>query len=292
MDQRIPHLSGHVVVGVDGSAGDDLAVRLAAEEAARRKVPLQVLHAADPAEHDLLSVPDDDYADAHAVVDRAAASALAVAPSLDVEKTVVRATPVGALLDVSADAGLTVVGSRGLGPVSGLLVGSVGLALAARGRGPVLIARGEPAQGPARRHPVVVGVAGPECRPAVEEALRQAARRGVSVRAVHAWSLPLVPRPGPTSDARRSPVAATRAHARARLARVLGDVGDTEPAVRLHQDVVRDSPARALVGASDHAELLVVAARRRPPGPGMHLGPVTHGVLSRARCPILVVPVE
>jgi len=292
MDQRIPHLSGHVVVGVDGSAGADLAVRLAAEEAGRRKVPLQVLHAADPGEHDLLSAADDDYADAHAVVDQAAASALGIAPSLDVEKTVVRATPVGALLDVSANAGLTVVGSPGLGPVSGLLVGSVGLALAARGRGPVLIARGEPAQGPARRHPVVVGVAGPECLPAVEEALRQAARRGVSVRAVHAWSLPLVPRFGRSPDARRSPVAATRAHARARLARVLAATRDAEPNVRMHEVVIRDSPTRALVGASEHAELLVVAARRRPPGPGMHLGPVTHGLLSHAQCPVLVVPVD
>lgn len=291
MDRRIPHLSGHVVVGVDGSGGSDPAVRLAAEEAARRKVPLQVLHAAHPAEHDALR-PADDYAAAHAVVERAAASALATAPSLDVEKTVVRATPIGALLDVSADAGLTVVGSRGLGPVSGLLVGSVGLALAARSRGPVLIARDEPARGPARRHPVVVGVAGPECRPAVEEALRQAARRGVDVRAVHAWSLPVVPRLGLSSDAGRSPVAATRAHARTRLARSLGDVADTEPTVRMHEVVVRDSPARALVGASEHAELLVLAARRRPPGPGLHLGPVTHGVLHRAHCPVLVVPVD
>ncbi len=295
MDQRIPHLSGHVVVGVDGSGGADHAVRLAAEEAARCKVPLQVLHAADPVEHNLLDLGDDDYADAHAIVDRAAASALALVPSLDVEKTIVRATPVGALLDVSATAALTVVGSRGLGTVGGLLIGSVGLALAARGRGPVLIARGEPAEGPARRHPVVVGVSGPECLPAVEEAVRHAARRGVSVRAVHAWSLPLTARLRLASDARRSPVAATRAHARARLARILAgreSAGETGAGVRMHEVVVRDSPTRALVDASEHAELLVVAARRRPPGPGMHLGPVTHGVLSHAHCPVLVVPVD
>ncbi|UGQ11696.1 universal stress protein [Yinghuangia sp. ASG 101] len=291
MDQRIPHLSGHVAVGADGSAGADLAVRLAAEEAARRKVPLQVVHAAHPAEHDALSAPGD-YEAAHAAVDRAAAAALAVAPSLDVERTVVRATPIGALLDVSGTAALTVVGSRGLGPVSALLVGSVGLALAAHARGPVLIARGEPARGPARRHPVVVGVAGPECRPAVEEALRQAARRGVGVRAVHAWSLPLVPRRAPSSEPRRNPVAATRAHARDRLTGLLDGTRDAEPNVRMHEVVVRDAPARALVGASEHAELLVVAARRRPPGPGMHLGPVTHAVLSHAHCPVLVVPVD
>jgi hypothetical protein len=55
---------------------------------------------------------------------------------------------------------------------------------------------------------------------------------------------------------------------------------------------VRDGAAHALVAASRRAELLVLAARRRPPGPGPRLGPVTRTVLTHAYCPVLVVPVQ
>lgn len=79
------------------------------------------------------------YAPAHALVDRAAEVAVTAAPGLDVERTVVRATPVGALLDASKDAAVVVVGSRGLGVAGTVLLGSVSWALSIRAGCPVLI---------------------------------------------------------------------------------------------------------------------------------------------------------
>ncbi|WP_436776450.1 universal stress protein [Yinghuangia sp. YIM S09857] len=290
MDSRIRHLKGHVVVGVDGSASATHAVRGAAAEAVRRGVPLQVLHAADPAQYASQS-GSAAYAAAHELVDAAARQALDVAPWLDVERTVMRATPVGALLDASDDAGVVVIGNRGLGPLSALALGSVGVSLAARSRCPVLVEREAADAATEGRREVVVGVSGAACAPAVELALQEAALRGARLRVVHAWSMPMVSRVGAFSSDGVVTVASMRAHARARLAAIVRNVRDAEPTVVVREDVVRDSAARALIAASRHAELLVLAARQRPPGPGLHVGTVTRAVLHRAQCSVLVVPV-
>lgn len=290
MDKHIRHLDGHVVVGVDGSDSAAHAVRGAAAEAAWRGVPLQVLHAADPAQYEYQSGPAA-YAAAHELVDAAARQALDTAPWLDVERTVVRATPVGALLDASDDAALVVIGSRGLSPLVGLALGSVGLSLAARSRCPVLVAREAPDEPTAKPRRVVVGVSGQGCAPAVELALHEAALRGVGLRALHAWAVPIVRRPGAFTASGPATVVRARARARARLAAVVAGVRDCEAGVPIVEDVVRDSAARALVAASRHADLLVLAARQRPPGPGLHVGTVTHAVLHRAHCPVLIAPV-
>lgn len=291
MDKRIRHLDGHVVVGVDGSDSAADAVRSAAAEAARRGVPLQVLHAADPAQYEYQSGPAA-YAAAHELVDAAAQQALETVPWLDVERTVVRATPVGALLDASDDAGLIVIGSRGLGPLSGLALGSVGLSLAARSHSPVLVVRETPDEPTAKPRRVLVGVSGEACAPAVETALHEAALRGVGLRALHAWTMPMTRRSGAFTPSGAAAVATTRARARARLAAVVSGVRHRESGVSVIEDVVRDSAARALITASRHADLLVLAARQRPPGLGLHVGTVTHAVLHRAHCPVLIVPVS
>ncbi|MCF2533821.1 universal stress protein [Yinghuangia soli] len=292
MDRRIRHLSKHVVVGVDGSESSTRAVRHAAHEAARRAVPLQVLHAADPARHEYRSGPAA-YAPAHAIVDTAAQEALDAVPGLELERTVVRATPAGALLDAAADAALVVIGSRGLGPVSGLVFGSVGCSLVARSCCPVLVVPdGAPVPGSRPRPgPVVVGVAGSACVPAVETALQEAALRGTRLRALHAWHMPLTSHSGAFSAAGAAAIAGARAQARARLAAIVADARHVEPGVGVDEVVVRDSAVRVLVGASEKAELLVLAARQRPPGPGMHIGAVTRAALHRTACPVLVVPV-
>lgn len=310
MDRRIRHLTGHVVVGVGTSHESVAAVAEAARTAQRRGAVLQILHAVDPGDDAYTSGPHA-YADAHGRVGRAARQALAAAPGLDVEPTVVRASPVGALLDVAEDAALVVLGSRGLGPVTGVLLGSVGLSLVARAPCPVLVVRdddpapaersatpprpgsaAEAAGQPSRRGTVVVGIAGRECRPAVAAALDEAMLRDARLMPLHAWSMPLFPSPGTRLSGGRSSVAAVRADARRHFDEVLGGLRDNDRHVRVTDRLVRDSAGHALVSASQHAELVVVAARKKPPGLGPHIGPVTRLVLHHAACPVLVVPAD
>lgn len=280
-----------VVVGVDGSPSADLAVVEAAEEAARRGTRLVVLHAADPAVYEGGPAPAG-YTAAHDIVARAAAAARAGDHPPRVETAVVRATPVGALLDASRDAALVVLGARGLGTAHGLLVGSVSRSLAGRASCPVLIVRRN-AGAPARfRRRVLVGVSGASSRPAVELAVEEARLRGMRLLAMHAWTVPAGMRARGLACRGIDFAAVARAQARMRLAAVLNGVPPSA-GVRIRQDVVRDTAEHALAAASHGADLLVIGARR-PPGPGPHLGPylgpVTRAVLAHAQCPVLVVP--
>jgi nucleotide-binding universal stress UspA family protein len=62
-------------------------------------------------------------------------------PSVEVETTVVEGQPARVLVDMSADADLLVVGSRGLGGFSGLLLGSVSQQCVHHAHCPVTVVR-------------------------------------------------------------------------------------------------------------------------------------------------------
>jgi nucleotide-binding universal stress UspA family protein len=128
-DDFTPPRARPVVVGVDGSRASIQAAYMAAEEAATRGVPLELVHArptvaapfggsgpqwgpedADPSHHAALRVADalrDTY------------------PRLTVQTVLVDDEPAHALIDASVHAQLLVVGSRGLGAFRGMLLGAV-----------------------------------------------------------------------------------------------------------------------------------------------------------------------
>ena len=108
-----------VVVGVDGSKCDELAIRWAATEASVRRLPLRVVHVLEPP---LMARPYDleladrilAYCAEHAkqVMDDAAARARSLAPNVEVAPTQgVTGQVVPALLATN-DARLVVLGSR------------------------------------------------------------------------------------------------------------------------------------------------------------------------------------
>jgi len=126
---RAPVRGGRVVVGVDGSGPSRAALRWAAAEAHARDAELDVVHAwRMPAVALSPWMPpfmgyDELEAAGRAILDEALGD-----PAL----TGVRAhghlrydTAASALLERAADAGLVVVGSRGLGRLSAALLGSV-----------------------------------------------------------------------------------------------------------------------------------------------------------------------
>ena len=122
--------STRIVVGVDGSEGADAALRFAVEEAERWGATVTAVLAWGFL--DQPGVPEDRPFDpafgepqARAYLDAAIHHAVGDQPAVPISPLVVCDLPARALLEAAAAADLLVVGTRGLGGFTGLLLGSV-----------------------------------------------------------------------------------------------------------------------------------------------------------------------
>ncbi|ASN53436.1 MULTISPECIES: universal stress protein [Sinomonas] len=131
-----------VVVGVDGSEHSAAALQWAVDEARLRRGRVRVVTA-----WHYVPVPstveDAGINDALNAAQRVQAKALEAvsADGVEIERSLVRNLPAAGLLDASKDADLLVVGSRGHGGFTGLLLGSVSTQIAHHASCPVLIIR-------------------------------------------------------------------------------------------------------------------------------------------------------
>jgi len=230
-----------VIVGIDGSEQALAAVRAAATEAYHRHVPLHIVHAfiwpslhvdVGPVAEDLPGTGLRHHAED--LLAEATAEAVRTAPQVPVTTALIDGAATPVLLEESHRATLLVLGDRGLGGVSGLIVGSVAVHAAAHARCPVLVVRGtEPAGGP-----VVVGVDGSETSArAVGFAFEESAHRGAELVAVLA-------RDDPAADS-----AGWRA-ARRTLDASLAGWPERYPGVVVRPDLVRGHPRRVLIARS------------------------------------------
>lgn len=117
-------------------------------------------------------------------------------------------------------------------------------------------------------------------------AVAEAAGRGASLHALHAWRLTGMYDGGVSTQEQVQDLAQRAAD---EIRHALGVAGVDALDVEATVETRRGSPAEALVEASGASDLLVVG-RHDPVVPlGSHLGPVARGVLHEARCPVLLV---
>lgn len=268
-----------VVVGVDGSEESLRAVEWAAGEAQRRRQPLQILHAfSSPLVGAALALapaapPEDDlWHAAESTMATALARAQAVAPDIEVVTTALPHTePVPVLLQHSREAELLVVGSRGLGEVASLLLGSVGTRLGTKAACPVVIVRGPVVA----RGPVVVGIADPgESDDLLAFALAHAARTASPVVLAHVSAEGSA---GESSPLPESDLARWR---------------ERFPGVRIDQESLIGQPGKTLMHAASRASLLVVGSHHHNEISALIHHSVSQNVLHHASCPVAVIPVQ
>ncbi|MFD7578937.1 universal stress protein [Kitasatospora sp. NPDC059817] len=282
-----------VLAGVDGSPESTTAALWAADEAVLRGTPLRLVHAWPWLTDGVATFaePDDLPAAAQRVLASAADAIRERHPDLAVHTDAVLDAPVDGLVAAAADAALLVLGSRGLGGFTGLLLGSVGMAAAARSTVPVVVVR-EPGAPDGAGDGVPEVLVGVDAHAPEEEVLafafQEAALRGARVRAVHGWDLPpvfgyaggAVP---PTEIAQLEALEAKL------LSLALAGQRERHPDTAVIEDV-RLGAARGLVEASTGAALLVVGRRHRSLDFGPRLGRVAHAALHHAQSPVAVIP--
>lgn len=289
--------AGHpVVAGIDGSDPGLGAADLAGDEAARRRLPVELVHAylppvmsrpatIPPDVPAMATAPElDDVAlrqHAEQLLHTAAARVRAAHPGLAIV-TRLRDGPAGAVLtDASRQATLAVVGHRGAGGFTELLAGSVGVQLASHAACPVIVVRGTPALDA----PVVVGVDGSEgSRRAAEFAVEAADRYEVPLLALYAWAAD-AGWPPALAQAGQPPPGVPEA-----VTETLATLTAGFPRVRVHPEVRHHIPAHeALVAASKNARLVVVGSRGLGGFRGLLLGSVSQALIHHAHCPVAVV---
>jgi len=282
-----------IVVGVDGSASADRALRWAVREGELRNAEIELLYGYTLRVHAVIAgMSDRDLAEARmdeivernrVVLDRVKWGATLV-PLLG--------APTGALLDVGGDAELIVVGSRGLEGFKELYLGSTSYRTAAHASVPVAVIRGaeETALLDGTR-PIVVGVDGSRTgQRALRWALDEAGRREVNLTIVHAYYAPSKPSRSVLSP-QDVELLRQRAHADAvaLVDRALNDV-KIHAKVNVERVVAAGSPAGVLLSRAGADRLLVVGTR----GYGMLsrtlFGSVSHQLLHHADGPVVVVP--
>jgi nucleotide-binding universal stress UspA family protein len=293
-------MPGPILVAVDGSQPSMHAVDWAAEEAALRQVPLQITHVALKWSYQAPATPDEagavpDEAGLR-LLDAAAQRATDRSPGIDVETRMLVGSAAAMLLSEAENACLVVLGRRGATGFAGHLLGSVSHQVAAHAKCPVAVIpdradadRDQPAR---EAHPeqeeIVLGVDGAKkAAESVAFAFREAALRGVQLRAIHSWTHALTAGAGgllPVHDADTMAAEGARL-----LAASVAGWRERFRDVRVTEQVERGHAAKILADASAKAGLLVVGAQGQGGFPGLTLGSVTHGVLHHARCPVVVV---
>jgi nucleotide-binding universal stress UspA family protein len=287
-----------IVAGVDGSSSSLRAAHWAADEATRRRVPLRLVYAANAS----LAAYTGGFGSTDRFLEALNAEGrlrltevrteiLAAHPGADVQVHLDDGAGVPSLLQESKTARLVVLGSRGLGGFTGMLVGSTAVALVAHGHCPVAVIRGRKSdEAPPSEGPVVVGVDGsPASEAAVAMAFDEASSRGAELVAVHTWIEFSSDRE--YSYARQFLTAWDDIEPRESevLAERLAGWQEKYPEVTVRRVVTRDRPVRCLLEHAENAQLLVVGSRGRGGFAGMLQGSTSQALLHYAPCPLLVV---
>lgn len=289
--------SGCIVVGVDAAQPTAWALDWAADLAALEQRHVLLVHGTgnslsvgspwmSPGMPDPLELFADLQAAARGLLARATTRVVSRQPGLVVHQIVRSTDARQALLDVSANASLIVVGSRGRGHVLSIALGSVSEEVVGRATCPVVVIR--PRHGVIDPQGVLVGTDGGPVSPALRFAYEQASLHGLPLTVMHTVG---------DSVASTLPAQVTSADdldltgVRRTLVDSLAVPAAEFPDVATRLLIGHGVPAECLLTLADSMDLVVVGHHES----GL-LGRLTHAstataILEHSAVPIAVVPV-
>lgn len=285
-----------VVVGFDSSPAARIALQWAAHAATAYDLPLTVLYAQPDAEAEIcdfaFALQSDMLApDVAASLTEAERSVAEEHPELRVSTIIHPESPVDALLTASHTANLVVIGSRGLGGFSGLLLGSTAMEVTPYAQCPVVVLyvpderTADAIASAPHRDSVVIAYDGSDSScAALRFGLRHAhltAHDAVIVY-VDNQGADKAPTPTPPDDP------SLPEQARADLARAVELTRDF-PSVPVAFMYGVGRPAGILIKEAAGAALAVVGARGRGGFTQLMLGSVGMQMLLHAECPLALV---
>jgi nucleotide-binding universal stress UspA family protein len=281
-----------VIAGIDGSpAGHQAAVWAAREAQLRGRQLLLLAVNAWPSYVETPWIGSDWDAETgravcNEVLHQARLGAQDLVENLTIRTEVVEGLPARTLMERSAEASLMVVGRRGGGEFSSLLLGSSAAQIATHATCPVVVVPEVlPAPNPGGAG-VVVGVdVGDHGQEAVGFAFDEASRRGLPLTAVRACTLlteePAIRNFAPDPEELES-------EQRRLTSEALAGWCAKYPDVPVRHWLVRHHAGRALVEASRSATMLVVGARGAGGFPDLRLGSIADAAIRHAHCPVAV----
>lgn len=299
-EERAPR----VVVGVDGSLHSRAALEWAAAEAGRRGVVLRIVHALGmPLIVSVYGGPvrfqptDEIGAQAEHVLAEAQEHAGEQQPGVQTETVTALEEAAPALVRQSHPNDLVVLGTRGLGTLAGMFVGSVSVRVAAQAPCPVVVVpsddEGRPATTSLER--LVVGVDDSRhARRALKLAMDTASGNGGELTVVHSWEVTYPFDPYSMAAASFQPLEeVVDRRSEELVAELLAEAfDDRSEGVDLKVSVVRSqsNPVEAVLEAAEEADAIVVGSRGRGSMRGLFLGSVSQGLLHRSQIPVIVLP--
>ncbi|WP_409496540.1 universal stress protein [Amycolatopsis sp. cmx-11-12] len=286
-----------IVTGIDGSRSARTAAIWAADEAAKRGLPLRLVH--------VFTIPvvkmpgvipsfegvrEGFEGRGRAWISEVKEAVLARHADLVIETAVREWNPAAALIQESARATAVVLGSRGLGGFTGMLVGSTAVALAHHGHCPIVVARGRQPDGAApEAGPVVVGTDGSVVsEAALGFAFDEARLWNADLTVVRTWS-ELVDHGAIRPHFLSVDPAEIEAADRKSTEEQVAPWREKYPDVRVEIVVRKGRPVRTLLECGAGARLLVVGSRGRGGFEGMLLGSTSQALIAHAVCPVAVI---
>jgi len=297
IDTRDSIRAGSIVIAVDGSSHADEAVAWAAAEARLTRRPLTIVHVEKmlgPQERGWLALADvpltqvtqEIRADSEELLQRARTAATMAARGIEIDAVLRAGDPREILLQLAEHATMIVLGSRGRGRVSSLLLGSVSVAVSRHATCPVLVVR--PRHDMARLRGVLVGTDGTSRSVAtLEAAFREASYHALPLTVVHCqWEA--LSAPGGWRAA--NPSDPFYDSARIRVAEVLAGLREKFSDVAVTREIFAGHVDQCVADLSREYDLTVIGRHAKTLMERVGSLSLTTAIVEHACGPVLVVP--